>query len=264
MDLKDQTPPQIDTKLADLYAKEVPHLSRIQILNESLKRARAQGAPLYLTGRISEMEAELVQQSAALKRLAAQIAPYEAEYARRPWKRYFLVTDGGHVHRGRNCSTCYATTQYGWLPELSGCDEAEMVREYGETACTVCFPDAPSMWKAMGSPQGKLAREVAAKRAERDAKRAASAVKKAANTLVEPIKPRGYLSISTVSEAYRELTDAAGVILANAVKPLPNQDYVVERAEGFEIIAAALARKTGRPVEDIRAEAERKAKKRGY
>ena len=62
------------------------------------------------------------------------------------WHRYFLVNNNnGHVHRDMACSTCYPTTQYLWLVELADCDEQAMVASYGELACTVCFPDAPTL-----------------------------------------------------------------------------------------------------------------------
>ena len=76
--------------------------------------------------------------------LKAEVAPFHAEYRRRPWLRYFLVRQAnGHVHREMNCTTCYYDTEYGWLTDLSDCDEAAMVKQYGEKACTVCFPNAP-------------------------------------------------------------------------------------------------------------------------
>lgn len=78
--------------------------------------------------------------------------PYSNEFENRGgWYRYYLVMNtNGHVHRETNCSTCFPTTRYGWLVNLSGCNEETMVDEYGETACTVCFPDAPSLagWAA--------------------------------------------------------------------------------------------------------------------
>lgn len=60
------------------------------------------------------------------------------------WSRFFLVTSSsGHVHSSMSCSTCRPTTRFGWLPSLSGQDEAEAVAELGPTLCTVCFPSAP-------------------------------------------------------------------------------------------------------------------------
>ncbi len=90
--------------------------------------------------------ATLKDARAKIARLDAEASPFEAEYARRPWSRYFRVTNaGGHVHRGLHCSTCFRSTQYVWVLDLADCDETEMVEVYGELACTVCFPAAPVM-----------------------------------------------------------------------------------------------------------------------
>jgi hypothetical protein len=63
------------------------------------------------------------------------------------WSRFFLVTNtNGHIHRSMSCSTCFYSTQFSWLTELSGLTEAEAVAEYGEILCTVCFPSAPVEW----------------------------------------------------------------------------------------------------------------------
>ena len=43
-----------------------------------------------------------------------------------------------------DCTTCFPTTQYGWLVNLADCDEDAMIEEWGEMACTVCFPTAPT------------------------------------------------------------------------------------------------------------------------
>lgn len=93
------------------------------------------------------------------------------------WNRYFLVTNNnGHVHRGMGCSTCFPTTEYAWLVELASCDEAEMIEEFGEKACTVCFPDAPANPSFHGP--GRRDREAqAARQAEKDARNLVKASK---------------------------------------------------------------------------------------
>lgn len=74
------------------------------------------------------------------------IQQFEAQYT--GWSRFFLVTSSpGHIHSSMHCSTCRPTTQYGWLPELSGRDEEAAVKECGPTLCSVCFPDAPVDWQ---------------------------------------------------------------------------------------------------------------------
>lgn len=69
----------------------------------------------------------------------------EEEYERRGgWSRAFLVTNvGGHVHRNMHCSTTYPTTQFALMTEYSGKSEKDIVDAAGESACTVCYPDAP-------------------------------------------------------------------------------------------------------------------------
>lgn len=60
------------------------------------------------------------------------------------WSRFFVVTSSqGHIHSTRGCHTCRATTTFGWLPELSGKNEAEAVEAHGSVLCSVCFPSAP-------------------------------------------------------------------------------------------------------------------------
>jgi hypothetical protein len=75
----------------------------------------------------------------------AALLEVESEYT--GWSRFFLVTNtGGHIHRSMNCSTCYPSTGYAWLPELSGLSETDAVAEYGSILCSICYPSAPVEW----------------------------------------------------------------------------------------------------------------------
>jgi hypothetical protein len=86
--------------------------------------------------------AELIAELEALHQQADEL---EASYT--GWSRFFLVTSSaGHVHSSMHCSTCRPTTQYGWLPELSGKTEDVAVDELGPTLCSVCFSSAPVDW----------------------------------------------------------------------------------------------------------------------
>lgn len=146
----DMTPAQIDTELARLW--EAAAKLRLNLRNnEKLAEraadyAEAHGAEMARL-RFGDLDAEHAEIEGKLSANRAEAEPFENEFTERGgWRRYFLVQNaGGHVHREMHCSTCYPTTVYGWLPELSDCDEAQMVAEYGATACTVCFPDAPTM-----------------------------------------------------------------------------------------------------------------------
>jgi rubrerythrin len=61
------------------------------------------------------------------------------------WTRFFRVI-GGHIHSSMECSTCNKaghTTDFQWLPDLSGLTEANAVAIHGPWLCTVCYPTAP-------------------------------------------------------------------------------------------------------------------------
>ncbi len=148
--------------------------------------------------RLSEMEhaaasvalAQYEQEQAVAEATEDAIEEAELEYT--GWSRFFLVTSSqGHIHSSMRCSTCRLTTQYGWMPELSGKDEAEAVEACGPTLCSICFPSAPVDWQ-----DGKISKKdaerlawspdrdekLAKKEADRQAKEQAKA-KKAASKL---------------------------------------------------------------------------------
>jgi hypothetical protein len=112
-----------------------------------------------LYGNVENALAAIPACEAEEARINEQIATLEAEYRRRPWSRFFLVTSSaGHVHSSMSCSTCRVTTTYGWLPELSGRTEAEAVAELGPALCSVCFASAP-----VAHQGGKITKAKAAK-----------------------------------------------------------------------------------------------------
>lgn len=91
-------------------------------------------------------------------RITAEQQPLHAEYASRPWSRFFLVTSSaGHIHSSMDCDSCYPTTEYGWRPDLSGKTEAEAVEACGPALCTFCFRSAPVEWtRAKLTKTGKV------------------------------------------------------------------------------------------------------------
>lgn len=136
-ELATATPVAIDTVLSEVYNRQ----HQLEGYLAACRRRLAKPSPF---SRDSDLEA-VARYEAELAELDAQAAAYRAEYDRRQWNRYFLVLNaGGHVHRGMDCTTCFPTTQYMWIVDLADCDEAQMIVEYGERACTVCFPDAPT------------------------------------------------------------------------------------------------------------------------
>lgn len=118
-------------------------------LGAALDRAKlvATGAGYYEP---RQAAAALERYSAAvteIEQLHEQAKPLNAEWERRRWSRFFLVTSSdGHIHSSMECSTCHPTTAYAWLPDVSGKTEAEAVAEHGPLLCSVCFPTAPVEW----------------------------------------------------------------------------------------------------------------------
>jgi hypothetical protein len=147
-DLTTLSPSQVD----ELWAAAMEPAYRAQAAlaetRRSLKRYRRHGrTPDYLVQREAEQEATLVE---AIK--AGE--PFDAEYERRGgWTRYLLVvgSSNGHVHRvlggSFTSSSCPSLIPGQTLVapkfELSGSDDAGIVTQLGEKACTKCFPDAP-------------------------------------------------------------------------------------------------------------------------
>ena len=171
------TPPEIDTQLAELW-QEAASL-RVDQMNTRLSLAHKLGIrPYYVTKQRREVretmdelltlaaekladdattpwEREDIEKAVArwhelVAKLAAnreQAKPLEARFDRDQWSRFFLVTNqGGHIHSSMRCSTCYPTTTFNWLPELSGLTEKDAVEAYGPHLCSVCFPSAPVEW----------------------------------------------------------------------------------------------------------------------
>lgn len=177
--LSQATPAEIDTELARLWEESSRYshwlASTKQYANADAKRS----GPSYWESINGKRAAETIAQyEAKLLELEIEEHPYNVEYVRRGgWLRYFLVKNtNGHVHREMNCNTCFPTTQYGWLPSLSDCDEDAMIEEWGELACTVCFPSAPAN-PNYNRPSRRDAEALAARQAEKAARQAAKDAK---------------------------------------------------------------------------------------
>ncbi len=127
-------PPRREVEVDTAIAEAINEHARIE---RELERAEAR--------RYDRDEFAIANLRGQLGGAAVIVWERQADYA--GWSRFFLVTNvGGHIHRDMSCSTCFPTTQYAWLYELSGLTEAEAVAEYGEILCSVCFPSAPVEW----------------------------------------------------------------------------------------------------------------------
>lgn len=147
--------------------------------------ARSQVTPTdYHTGRAAAAITALADAEEATAEAKATYNEAEGEYA--GWSRFFLVT-GGHIHATMNCTTCYDTTEFNWLPTLSGLTEADAVAVYGSVLCTVCYPSAP-VDMVGGKSDGLTLAERAEAQAAKDEAKAAKAAAKAAKSLNEPVR----------------------------------------------------------------------------
>lgn len=166
------------------------------------------------------------------------------------WSRFFLVTNtNGHIHRSMNCSTCYVTTTYAWLPTLSGRTEAEAVADQGEILCSVCFPSAPVAWTT------GVSRASTEARGSRAAKSAALAAKKAEKALGTVLRVgRWNDRIETIHAAKAFLTDAAEWNTDGEHPSYPAADVA--------LVAEALAARVGTTAAEEIAAAAKRAEKR--
>jgi|SRR6185437_3927441 len=160
------------------------------------------------TGYGAEQAAAALEAWRALKgrqaEISVEVTDLEAVYQEHRWNRYFLVTNAnGHVHRGMNCPTCFPTTEYAWLPELADCDEAVMIEEFGEKACTVCFPDAPANPNFSGP--GRRDREALDARAAEKAARLAAKYRKT-------LRPEEAFSFKTDARFSEHVTTVAACL----------------------------------------------------
>jgi hypothetical protein len=163
----------VDTELADLYNIIWSINTKIADLQDSIKFAEKYNKNTnLLVERIAQLEAER-------KPLSLRRAELMEIYKEDPWTRAFLVINSnGHVHSSMDCNTCFDSTRYTWLVQYSNDDEATIVSDAGETACTICYPSAPA--DVLNRPSVIVTADKIAKaqaKSERDAKREAKIAK---------------------------------------------------------------------------------------
>lgn len=178
------TPPEVDGRIASLVAEVSTDRRRINSYVESahymlghpptardprgwhrwakstddnlteLEKAINNGKiPAYNVQHATEILNNMTTRQAKVDGLLGRIDQLDDEFQARPWSRFFLVTSstGGHIHASQGCHTCRDTTEYAWLPDLSGKNEPDAVAEHGAILCTACYPSAPVEWT-----QGKI------------------------------------------------------------------------------------------------------------
>lgn len=188
--------------------------------------------------------------------ISEEIAEFNRVFRERGgWSRIFLVTNGnGHAHSSMDCHTCFPTTQFHWVTELSGHSEAEIVNAAADRACTVCFPTAPvNKPSTLRTPDEIEKAEAKAKReadkAAREAIRIAKAPTKNGEPLVIDDGSRFGETFKTERAATIWATDAIAWGYMNSDR-------------GVQQVIDAIAEKHSVSPESIRAEFEKKADKK--
>lgn len=166
---------KIDTELADLYEQIWTINTDILTYRDYIKstessRFYTDADKVSQIAKYSEKIDELLIKRAPLK---DRVRDLNKIFISDPWTRAFLVINSnGHVHSSMECSTCFDTTRYTWLVQYSNDDEATIVADAGQDACTVCYPSAPA--DVLNRPSRIVTADKIAKaqaKAERDAKR---------------------------------------------------------------------------------------------
>lgn len=245
------TPSEIDEELARLdieRAKAQNSLDGLRARAERLAGRDETEEALALRPRIEQAHQSIAECDAAA-------GPLDAEFERRGgWTRAWLVLNtGGHVHRTTACRTCFPSTRFAWLTQLSGHDETEIVEQAGKAACTECYPSAPvdvrNRPSRIKTPE-QLARE--ADKAERAKAKAAKAITAPDGT---PLRTKAYGQIDTEFTARRFYADALAYSRNLARASIAHhRDTIIEYQDDARLILAALAAKHGRTEDDLRTE----------
>ncbi len=259
-------PVEVDTALAKAWEQKSRVFYEIQNLTEQNERFRKSKYSYYADS-IVRNEKKIAELSPQFDKLINEIAELEKKYE--GWSRAFLVRNGnGHIHSTMNCGTCYPTTQFLWLTEYSGADEDKIVKDAGEMACSVCFPNAPVDYKyrpcVIADPE-----LVEAKRVRDEAKRVrdeARELKGIKDLDGNPLKVYGFGDYREPINTLR----SAEIWLVNAGFEIatfdPERTWQAEKNENrkldFVRVLAAIAKKKNLSVDEVRAEAEPKIAKK--
>jgi len=172
---------KIDTNLAELHdqrwnlvSKQLTEIDTLEFYKKHYPNNQES---------INKCEKEIASLNVLIKEVNAAIKSLDDIYNQDPWTRAFLVINSnGHVHSSLNCSTCFPTTRYTWLVQYSNDDEATIVEDAGQDACTICYPSAPA--ETLNRPSRIVTADKIAKaqaKAERDAKHEAKLAKEKAD-----------------------------------------------------------------------------------
>lgn len=284
--LADQTPAEIDGQLAEIMirrasieAQIVQHDMKVDALYRRLDsfpdRVRLNGD--YARKIIADADAAISGLRAQSAQLHDQAAPLYVEYDRRGgWTRAYIVKNAsGHVHSSTRCQTCFTTTEFAWITDLSGHAESEIVEQAGEKACTVCYPSAPvDVLKRKCRIEDPDRRAARIKREQDKADRAA---KKAAKAITTPDGEELTVYDWTIPARTVRRTDGTVVTrppfekretlkTLSAARQWLTDAYCTwrrtPRDEDVQAVTDAIAAKEGKTTEQVTAEARKRAANR--
>lgn len=178
------TPAEIDIEIASLQAQAA-----------QIEAGRERCARIIQMNHVTDAEfakanADMIELSGKAHVLNGLIDGLTREYERRGrWSRYYVVdNNNGHLHTHTECQNTYETTQWVWMPGMSGMTKAEAVAEGGKLTCLSCFPEFREEIEAGREPRFETPR-MKKTREEREAlaaKKAEKAKKAAANGITAP------------------------------------------------------------------------------
>jgi hypothetical protein len=240
---------EIDKALAEMYDTLWSAQFELGRRIESLKFTNKYYATR--TEEIQRKETAIEEQKIVISGILADIKELNKKYT--GWTRAFLVLNSnGHVHKSMECNTCFPTTRYLWVTDLSDENEDKIIELAGEMACTVCYPNAPSEYLSkkcqIEDPNVVEAREARAEaKAKREAKRLATGIWNADGTPVKIYDSLFSRKNGWKSEIKTERTadsEAVGFYLQLAPAGRSEEERNVW-TEALNILVSALAVKRG-------------------
>jgi hypothetical protein len=217
---------------------------------------------------------------AQLEKYSIVIDELEKIYKKYLWNRAFYVP-AGHVHKSRECSTCYDSTEFTWLPKYSGGSEEEIVNDAGEEACTVCYPSAPA--EVLNRPSVIVTADKIAKAEAKAERESAKAQREAKRIASAPTRDGAILAVNTGERKTRYDRESGSFIKLESFRfeelktertakiwYVDQSSYLKNKSdeqaeiirESCEVIVSALAEKHGVDPEVVRNELNKKVETR--
>lgn len=194
--------------------------------------------------------------------------PYEKEFTRRGgWTRAFLVVGNGqgHVHSSMGCSTCRPTTQFHWVTEFSDKSEDQIVEAAGERACTVCFSSAPTAMlnrpTRIFSPEEREQQAAREQRASAADERKRKQIEKALTSDGSEFRVECTRFGYPQRERFKTEATATSWMVGN-IAYFRSSDRPMDDSmrEAHEQIITAISEKHDKPVDEVRADIEKKVR----